>query len=85
MLEPKVNMPAIQKILRESLEIEYKTRLLAIERMVKAREILGAERWARLHTLIRGLRGRMNRKNGMGRNDDETEGGRRMGPRGNRL
>lgn len=58
LLDPKVDMAAVQKTLHEGMELEYKVRMAQIERTIKAREILGPERWARLQKYLRGLRAR---------------------------
>jgi hypothetical protein len=59
LLESPVNMNAVQKSLRDAMDIEYKIRLAQIERVVKAREILGEKRWADVQRYIRGLTMRM--------------------------
>jgi hypothetical protein len=70
LVEPKVNMIAVQKTLREAMDIEYKLRLAQVERTVKSREILGEERWARMRTCLRTLRGRVRRNDGADPRED---------------
>ena len=74
LVETKVDMNAVQKTLREAMDLEYKLRLAQIERTVKARDILGEERWARLQRYLRDLKGRA-RINGTRRWRDGKEPG----------
>lgn len=55
LLDEKIDMVAVKKTLREGMEIEYRIRLLEIERAVKAREILGERRWAQMQSMLRNL------------------------------
>jgi len=59
LLESPVNMTAVQKSLRDAMDIEYKIRLAQIDRAVKAREILGEKRWADAQRYLRGMMMRM--------------------------
>jgi hypothetical protein len=59
LLETPVNMSAVQKSLRDAMDVEYRLRLAQIDRAVKAKEILGDKRWADLQKMMRGLAGRM--------------------------
>jgi hypothetical protein len=70
LLEEKVNMNAVQKTLREAMDLEYTMRLLQIERVVKAKDILGDKRWADLERIMRMAKRRDMEKNGPGPGPD---------------
>ena len=82
LVEKNVDMNAVKKTLREAMELEYKVRLMQIERILQTKKILGEERWARLQTYMRRLRGRKRMPNdGMPENRRSPQG---MSPRGGR-
>ncbi len=51
MLEKTPQMDAIKALLKDSLEWEYKIRLIRLERNIAFRGILGQDRWATLYKL----------------------------------
>ncbi|RPJ05104.1 MAG: hypothetical protein EHM28_12765 [Spirochaetaceae bacterium] len=53
LMEDKVNQNQAEKVLREAMELEFRIRLAQISRMIKAKEILGASRWAILERFMR--------------------------------
>jgi len=55
MLEAKPDMDAIRSTVRESLEAEYRIRMVQIERNIAIRASIGDDRWAALSRLSRAL------------------------------
>lgn len=58
LLSPNPDMPAVEALLRESLEWKLKVEMARIERSVEVRRILGEERWLEFLRLRRNLRER---------------------------
>jgi len=74
LMEEKVDTAKVEKNLREAMEIELRIRLAQINRMIKAKEILGSGRWATLEGYLRSQMGR--RFEEMHRGGPSTDGQR---------
>lgn len=55
LLEEKPNRQEIEKTVRQSVEVEYRIRMIQIERSLAVREILGQERWSLVIRVMRQL------------------------------
>lgn len=55
LLEEKTNKAEIEKTVRQSIEVEYRLRIMQIERSLAVRELLGRNRWAILIRIQRQL------------------------------
>jgi len=51
MLEERVNRQEVEKTLRQSMELEFRMRMIQADRNIRLKELLGAERWASMYRL----------------------------------
>lgn len=51
MLQERVDRPEIERTLRQSTELEFRMRMIQVERHIRIKEMLGAERWAAMYRL----------------------------------
>ena len=80
LLENPVNMNAVQKSLREAMDVEYAIRLAQIELAVKMKDILGDKRWADVQRYLRGLRMRLRSPDRDGRGPNRRNAPRNSPP-----
>ena len=72
-----VDMPEVEKLLRGSLEWEYRLRLAQIARQVELRRLLGDARYARLMEAVRMRRRAARADDGEGNGSGRDEPGRK--------
>ena len=51
MLEERVNRQEVERTLRQSMELEFRMRMIQAERNIRLKEMLGPERWANMYRL----------------------------------
>ncbi len=51
MLEERVNKQEVERTLRQSMELEFRMRMIQAERNIRLKEMLGPERWANMYRL----------------------------------
>lgn len=58
LLEEKPNRSEIEKTIRQSIEAEYRIRMMQMERILAVREILGQNRWTILVRIMKQMEGK---------------------------
>jgi hypothetical protein len=80
LLATPVDMNAVQKTLRDAMDVEYAIRLAQIELAIQIKGILGDKRWADAQRYLRGLRARMRNFDRDGRGPNRRNNPRNANP-----